>query len=130
MMNSSDIRVLLVEDEVMVAMCIVDELERAGYVLLPQATTGAEAVEIAAAYRPDVILMDIHLSGEMDGIQAARKIQAQASPAIIFMTGYTDTETVRQVREVKPAGYLEKPVRFANIDAAIQAAVSGGPRGG
>jgi len=81
---------LVVEDEVIVAMELVDRLEKLGYRVLGPAAGGREAVDLAASSRPDAILMDIGLHDDVDGIEAAKKIRAFSPAPIIFLTAYTD----------------------------------------
>jgi CheY-like chemotaxis protein len=81
---------LVVEDEVIVAMELVDRLEAMGYRVLGPASGGREAVELAAASRPDAVLMDVGLRDDVNGIEAARRIRAFSSAPIIFLTAYAD----------------------------------------
>ncbi|MBD3305915.1 response regulator, partial [candidate division KSB3 bacterium] len=83
-------RILLVEDEVMIAMGLELELKRAGYPECQRVVSGEEALVRVAQEPPDLILMDIRLAGKLDGIETARQIQAQTDIPIIFMTGYPD----------------------------------------
>lgn len=103
-------RILVVEDEIIIAMCLAMELEQAGYQICQTISTGEEAVEIVQQHPPDVILMDIRLAGELDGIEAARQIQASSPIPIIFMTGYPDKTIEEQARAVNPLGFFTKPV--------------------
>lgn len=103
-------RILIVEDEVIIAMCMEMELEEAGYQIYETISTGEEAVMIARQDPPDVILMDVHLSGKIDGIEAAHQIQAFCSIPIIFMTGYPDKATEKKAKALNPLGFFTKPV--------------------
>lgn len=105
------IRILIVEDEFMIAMSLETELIEAGYDVIKIVTSGEKAVETAQIESPDVILMDIGLAGKLDGIEAAEKIQS-VSPqiSIIFMTGYSDMEYNKQFNKFKTLKYLIKPV--------------------
>ena len=106
----SPIRILIVEDEMLTALALEMELKHAGYVVCNNVVSGEEAVASAARDHPDVILMDIRLVGELDGIEAAQRIQAAAPIPIIFMTAYKDETLTERVQQLKPLGYLSKPV--------------------
>ena len=83
--------------------------------------TGEDAVRAAAEERPDLVLMDIRLAGEMDGIEAARQIAAASPAKIAFMTGYSDERIVQRARALNPAAYLVKPVTSEHIHPVIAA---------
>jgi two-component system, response regulator PdtaR len=118
------IRVLVVEDEFVVAITMKDELEEAGYDVVGIAATADRAVELAAAGSPDVILMDIRLKGAGDGVDAACRIYEQGmNPAMIFVTGSTEPETLARIQRDHPAGVVFKPAAFSEIERAIRAAL-------
>ncbi len=102
--------ILIVEDEVIIAMCLEMELKRAGYNVFQRVATGEEAVNIAQGEFLDTILMDIRLAGAIDGIEAAQQIREYASTPIIFMTGYPDKAIEERAKRLHPLGYLVKPV--------------------
>lgn len=103
-------RILIVEDEVIVAMHLRLILERLGYECVGQVTSGEEAVKVAASTSPDLIIMDIRLSGDMDGIEAARRILANTSTRVVYATAYADASTMRRAMDsTSPAGYVLKP---------------------
>lgn len=101
--------VLIVEDEAVMAMYLQIALKRAGINVSATVSTGEEAIEVSSEKRPDVVLMDIRLAGELDGISAAKEIQKEHNSQIIFMTGYSNEETMHLAEEVKPLAYLVKP---------------------
>ena len=102
--------VLIVEDEALLAMALRIELENEGIPVCGNASTKNKAVELVDAEHPDVVLMDIRLAGAADGITAAREIKQRADTEIIFMTGYNDNELRNKAEELKPLGFLTKPV--------------------
>jgi PAS domain S-box-containing protein len=116
-------RILVVEDEMIIALGIQKTLERLGYVVAGVASKGQDAVTMAQELVPDLILMDIILSGDMDGIEAARRIRERTDRPIIYLTANADTATVEQARDTQPYGYLNKPVNerdlMSNIDTAL-----------
>ena len=116
-------RILVVEDEPVVALDISTMLLGMGFEVLPPVSTGSLAVEAAREYKPDLILMDTALPGGIDGIEAAVAIRARDDIPIIYMTANADPATVERARETVPSAYLNKPINqsdlFSNIDAAL-----------
>ncbi len=116
-------RILIVEDEMIIALSIQKTLERLGYSVPGIAITGEDAISMAKDLSPDLILMDIILSGEMDGIAAARRIRMRSDQPIIYLTANADGATVERARDTQPYGYLNKPVNerdlMSNIDTAL-----------
>jgi CheY-like chemotaxis protein len=117
-------RVLIVEDELFVAWhleSLVRELQLDVCGLVPD---GEGAIEQAADFEPNLILMDISLSGEIDGVEAARRIRDRKHVPIIFITAYSDAATVARVEKAVPgAQVLAKPVSTARLRAAIEGAL-------
>ncbi|GBF38854.1 response regulator [Leptospira johnsonii] len=113
------LNVLLVEDEVITAMLIRRELKKIGYNVIDLATSGEEAVRIAKEDRPDLILMDITLAGEMDGIAAASEIKEDVDIPIVFVTGYQDRGTKDRAALTKPLGYFVKPLQIDQLKSLI-----------
>ncbi len=116
------LRILLVEDEVVVSMCIEMELTRAGYTVCQQVITGEEAIKSVERENPDLILMDIRLAGDIDGIEAVQLIRKFSDIPIIFMTGFTDHDLEMRAKRLKPLGYFLKPVRLRELKPVIDAA--------
>ena len=115
-------QVLIVEDEAIVAESIASKLRRYGYEVLDTLPSGEEAIEVAEKTRPDVILMDIHLAGKIDGIQAADRISSQYHIPVIFLTAYADEQTISRAKEAGPFGYLVKPFRERDLYITIEMA--------
>ncbi|TGM12047.1 response regulator [Leptospira selangorensis] len=114
-----NLNVLLVEDEVIIAMLIRRELKKIGYNVIDLATSGEEAIQITKEDRPDLILMDITLAGEMDGITAASEIKKNGDIPIIFVTGYQDRATRERAALTKPLGYFVKPLQIDQLKSLI-----------
>lgn len=114
--------ILVVEDEAIVAESIASKLRRFGYDVPETIAAGEIAVEVAGEIRPDVILMDIHLAGEMDGISAACIISARYKIPIVFLTAYADEDTIDRAKEAGPFGYLVKPFREKDLYTTIEMA--------
>lgn len=116
-------RILIVEDEVVVAMEIQSYLERLGYSIVAKVDTGIKAVNLTTAEKPDLILMDIQLKGKMDGIEAASRIRSDSVIPIIFLTAHADEEKLERAKATLPFGYLLKPVQDRDLKAAIEMAL-------
>lgn len=112
-------KILLVEDEVMAAWLLQMSLRRMGYTVCGPVATGEAAVQTAKEECPDVILMDIRLAGDMDGIEAARQIRATQDSLLIFMTGYSDPDIKGRAGNLEPTAYLVKPVTPDHIVPVI-----------
>jgi two-component system, response regulator PdtaR len=122
---SKQIKVMLVEDEAIVAKYMKMELELEGFEVTEFIPTGEEAVEKARTNKPDVVLMDIRLAGEMDGITAAEIIIKENGIPIIFMTSYSKLEITKRAKNIKPAGYFNKPVSVEDIKPVIDGLFKG-----
>ena len=116
-------RILIVEDEKIIAIDLQRRLERFGYSVVGMAGEGEAAVSLALELSPDIILMDIMLAGKMDGIEAAKAIKAAKDIPFIFLTAYTDEKTLERAKEVEPYGYILKPFKerelYTTIDIAL-----------
>ena len=115
-------RVLIVEDEVIVALEIQHYLEHLGYEVIDNVTTGEDAISKANELKPDLILMDIRLEEEMDGIEAACQIREQRDVPIVFLTAYGDNETLERAHKASPGGYLLKPFDSRSLHMTIEIA--------
>jgi DNA-binding NarL/FixJ family response regulator len=115
-------RVLVVEDEGVVVLDLTRRLTALGYEVCGCADTAAEAVAVAAATKPDLVLMDIVLQGDVDGVDAAAEILKHRSIPIVFLTAHADAATIQRAKHVEPSSYLVKPFEESEMDAAIQLA--------
>lgn len=113
------IRILIVEDEYLIAFSFKRELERMGYEVLDPIAHGQEAIEVAARDRPDFVLMDMGLAGPISGLEAARAIITQNNIPVIFMTGHSDDKTLEQINALRPVACLIKPIVGKQIHLAI-----------
>ena len=116
-------RVLIVEDEQIVAVDLEGHLERLGYQVVDTAASGEEACEKVGRAQPDLILMDVRLDGPMDGIEAAQRIRQICEVPIVFLTAYCDAATLERAKLAEPYGYLVKPFVPSDLHAAIQMAL-------
>jgi PAS domain S-box-containing protein len=116
-------RTLIVEDEFAVAMELEDHLDALGYRVLDHVMTGRDAVERAADTAPDLILMDVHLDGPMDGVEAARHIRAAQPVPIVFVTAYSDDDTLQRAADTAAVGYVVKPFDERELYATLEVAL-------
>lgn len=121
-MERKPIKILIVEDEILVAFQMKRELESHGYIVVEPAYTGQKAIESAREESPDICIMDIRLSGDMDGIEAAQIIQTEKDLPVIFVTGYKDSEIVERAQVIKTLAVLGKPTLVKQIDEVIKKA--------
>ncbi len=112
---------MLVEDEAVTALAMNLALESMGFTTAEPVATGHKALERLAIDRPDVVLMDINLTGEMDGIDTACHIRRRSSVPIIFISGYCSGEVLARARALHPAAIFVKPVRPEDLRGAIEA---------
>lgn len=112
--------ILIVEDESIVAQDIKATLENLGYTVAGIASTGKEAISKAAETKPDLVLMDIKLKGDMDGIEATKKITDQSGMPVVFLTAYANEEILDKAKSSKAFGYIVKPFEENNLNSTIQ----------
>jgi diguanylate cyclase (GGDEF)-like protein/PAS domain S-box-containing protein len=116
-------RILIVEDERIIALDLQRRLERFGYPEPYLAANGDEALQLVEEHRPDIILMDIMLSGGIDGVDAARIVKERFGIPVIFLTAYSDEKTLSRAKEAEPFGYILKPFKekelYTTIDIAL-----------
>lgn len=118
--------ILIVEDEQLVAIDIEAQLERLGHRVVGMAVSGEEAIAQAVRLRPDLVLMDVRIEGPMDGIDTAREIGRLGQSPVVFLTAYTDVETLQRAGTAEPYGYLVKPFDQRELDAAVRIALHKG----
>jgi PAS domain S-box-containing protein len=117
------VKILIVEDEYILAINLQETLESLGYSVPAIADSGEEAIEKAAELRPNLVVMDIRLRGEMDGIQAAEHIWNHLQIPVIYITGHSDKSTVERATLTLSFGYLLKPFKEQELHIAIQTAL-------
>jgi PAS domain S-box-containing protein len=115
--------ILIVEDEKIVAWDIQERLESLGYTIAAQATSGAAAILAANQVKPDLVLMDIQLQGEMDGIEAAQIIYQNHNIPVIYLTAHSDDRTLAAAANTSPFGYVLKPFQARELHSTIQMAL-------
>lgn len=119
----SKINVLVVEDESIVSKDIQHSLKKLGYNVVGSSPTGEKAIELAGSEHPDIVLMDIMLKGEMNGIEAASEIKKRFSIPVIFLTAYADESTLSKAKITEPYGYVLKPFKEIDLHTTIEMAI-------
>jgi len=118
-MNMPSQKILVVEDENIVAMDLRTTLTRLGYEVVDTVGTGPQAIEQVERREPDLVLMDIQLRGAMDGIEAADRIRHLDVP-VVYLTAFSDDATLRRARETEPFGYVLKPFDDRELQIIIE----------
>lgn len=118
------INLMLVEDERVIAFDLKNQLQSFGYKVGAVLASGEQAVRRVGEVAPDLVLMDIHLEGPIDGIDAALQIQSQHRVPVVFLTAYAEDDTLRRALDCRPFGYLVKPCEARELHATIQMALA------
>ena len=115
-------KILIVEDESLLAITMEECLVMDGYEIVGIASSGEKAMEYAEKYRPDLVIMDIFLKDDPDGIQATEHINRHTDIPVIYLTGNTDSVTYKRAMETKHYGYYEKPMPAVELLTAVKGA--------
>ncbi len=113
-------RILIVEDEMIVAEHIALSLQELGYHMVGKVSSGEEAIQLTEELKPDLILMDIRLAGQIDGIQAAEEIRVRSDIPIIFVTAHSDADLISRAKVTEPYGFLSKPISLNVLKTKIE----------
>ncbi len=116
-------RIMIVEDEWIAAEDTRNRLEDLGYTVSSLASTGKEAIQNAEEEKPNLVLTDIVLEGEMDGIEVAKQIYARFSIPFIYLTAYADDKILERIKITEPFGYIVKPFTNEDLTIAIELAL-------
>ncbi len=117
-------KILIVEDEAVVSLDINRRLEKMGYEVLGQVASGEETLEMVQDNPPDLVLMDINLQGEIDGIETATRLYKEYNIPVIYLTAYAGESTLERAKESQPYGYILKPFKERELRATIEIAIS------
>ena len=116
-------RIVIVEDELIVARDIAQQLLELGYEPVASANTGAQAIALALQHKPNLVLMDIQLAGAMDGIEAARQIRAQLDVPVVFLTAFSADDVLARAKLAEPFGYILKPFSERELSTVLAMAL-------
>lgn len=121
--GDEDTRILIVEDDGLIAFDMATRLEELGYGDVSVAATGADAIRQAEDMRPHLVFMDITLKGDMDGIEAAEIIHDRFGSRIVYVTAHSDPSVRNRAMATSPAGYILKPYTTADLICAVRRAL-------
>ncbi|MGH7087742.1 MAG: response regulator [Stellaceae bacterium] len=116
--------ILIVEDEALIASYIQEVLDESRFIVAGVASSGVEALTLAAGTAPDLALVDIKIAGPMDGIEVAELLRVRFGVPSIFLSGVADPDTLERARHAASLGFLEKPFRPSQVFNALQRALS------
>lgn len=116
-------KILVVEDEAIVADDIRNTLQQAGYTVIATVSSGEDAVKYAKEKIPDIILMDIIIKGALDGIETAQQIRTILDIPVVYLTAFSDEKTIERAKLTEPFGYLIKPFNKRELNIAIEMAL-------
>ncbi|MFW6347304.1 MAG: response regulator [Cyclonatronaceae bacterium] len=117
-------KLLIVEDEFILQMMIEKMVQRMGHQVVGKAKSGDMAIDLVKEHHPDMILMDIKIIGEYDGIETVLKIREHSSAPVLYLTGNTDPETVKRAMATKPMDFIIKPFEYQDLKSAIEQTAS------
>jgi CheY-like chemotaxis protein len=123
-MDDNKYKILVVEDEYIVAADIKMTLKRLNYFVTSTVDNGEDAITKAALEKPDLILMDITLKGSLDGIETAKMIMEQYGIPVIYLSALNDERTINRALSTKPFGYLIKPFALVELQTVIKSALT------
>ncbi len=126
MINDKTVKILIAEDEMIIAMDIKRMLQKIGYNVLATVTTGNEIIRRVETENPNLVIMDINLGGQMNGIQAANKILSDHNDIkVLFVTGSNDDSTIEEVKKAHPCDFILKPFSEVQLKKAVQICLEG-----
>lgn len=123
-MSTEKINILIVEDESIVALDLAAGLEKDGYAIVGIADNAIEAKELFSSNKVDILLMDVNIIGDKDGIDTAIELLQQRTVPVIFLTAFTDPVTVSRIKHIQAAAFLTKPYNVTNVRIAIELAIN------
>ena len=123
MKTAERMHILVVEDEPILAMDLSDSLEEEGYCVVGVVTNGHKALDLFRSQPVDLVLCDIMIKGEWDGIETVRQLTAERPVPVIYLTALTDADTLERAKQTYPAAYLNKPYQLSSLRTAIELAI-------
>lgn len=121
--NPAEPRALIVEDEILIAEELRERLSRLGFSVIAAVDTADEGIAIATREHPDLVVMDIRLKGEKDGIQAVKEIREQVDVPIVYLTAHSDRLTVERAKATDYDGFILKPFQRREMQTTIEVAM-------
>lgn len=124
MTKHGTINILVVEDEAILAMEMSETLENEGYNVVGTASDGPSALELFQKYIVDLLICDIHIKGDWDGIETVSRLMAIRPVPVIYLTAFSDKETLERAKKTFPAAYIPKPYNLINLRISIEMAIN------
>ena len=119
----TSVKILIVEDELLIANNLARKLTKLGYEIVEIVSSGQDAIQMVGEKQPNLVLMDIVIKGEMDGIEAAAQISKKYGIPVIYLTAYADNETLNRAKDTTPFGYILKPFKDRELQVTIEIAL-------
>ncbi|MEX0844707.1 MAG: response regulator [Balneolaceae bacterium] len=119
-MKNSVKKILIVEDDMIISLVVENMIKKLGHTLVGKATSGDEAIELAMEHEPDIVLMDIRLKGEMDGIEAIIRIKKQISTEVIYLTGNSDKVNYERAKATSFVDLISKPFTLGELTRSLE----------
>ena len=116
----SNNKILIVEDDVIISLVVENMVKELGYSVVGKAVSGEEAIKIAKEEQPDILLMDIRLKGDMDGIDTVAKIKESINPKVIYLTGNSDRLNFERAKDTDFADLIVKPFTIGDLDKSLR----------
>jgi DNA-binding NarL/FixJ family response regulator len=116
-------KILVVEDDTIIAITIEGRLKEFGYKVVGRASTAQDAIKKTIELEPDLVLMDIHLKGPVDGIEAAQTIYGIYNIPVVYLTAFSDENTLERAQKTSPFGYIVKPFSDSTLKTTIKLAL-------
>jgi len=123
-MNDDKVNILIVEDEAIVAMDLGASLTKEGYTIAGIADNAGDAEELFKSHEVDIMLVDINIVGETDGISLVERLNNMRDTPVIYLTALSDSETIQRMKRTRPSAYITKPYSIQNVHIAIELALS------
>lgn len=120
---NDQVKIMIVEDETIVALDLSMRLQKEGYEVIGIASNSDDAIELFTEHKPDLVLMDINIKGKKDGIETARELKKIQEVPLIFLTAFSQNEYVARAKAVNPSAYLVKPFNNDSLHTSIQIAI-------
>jgi len=117
-------KILIVEDEAVVSLDLARRLEKMGYEVVGRVGSGEDAIALVEQTPPDLILMDINLQGDLDGIETAERLHENFSIPVVYLTAYAGESTLQRAKQTYPYGYILKPFKERELRATIEIAIA------
>jgi CheY-like chemotaxis protein len=113
-------KILVVEDDMIISLVVENMIKKLGHVLVGKATSGEEAINIAKEHKPDIVLMDIRLKGEMDGIEAITQIKNHIDTEVIYLTGNSDKVNYERAKATNFVDLISKPFTLGELTRSLE----------